>query len=101
MAREQADAVADSLRESVDVFDYLEGLLDYQYTRNAAGQLVSVRLLVAFGGPTVWVVVDGSGAVVEASWWSDVVRVDVPESELTAGLFDYFRELLGDCVPAV
>lgn len=91
-AREYAEGIAESLRnESVDdVGEYLESILDYQYTRDSRGELVSVRLLVAFGGPNAWVTFDGSGALIEVNWYSEVQRLYVERVELSALVMDYF-----------
>lgn len=92
-AKEYAQDIAEGLRTlDVDVWDYLEGILDYQYTRNSQGDLVSVRLLVSYGGPTTWVTLDGSGALVECSWWSDVERVYVPSVPMSEIVLDYFGD---------
>jgi hypothetical protein len=96
-AMEYAQGLADTLRSEnedtiPDVGEYLEGILDYQYTRNAQGDLVSVRLLVAFGGPNAWVTYDGSGALVEASWYSEWQRVYVDDVPLSAMIVEYFDE---------
>ena len=96
-AREYAEDLAHTLREESsdtipDVGEYLEGILDYQYTRDARGELVSVRLLVAYGGPTAWVTFDGSGALVEAHWYSDTQRVYVNDVPLSSLIVEYFEE---------
>ena len=94
-AMEYAQDLAESLRGPApdDLGEYLEGqVLDYQYTRSASGDLVSVRLLVAFGGPNAWITFDGEGALVEASWWSEVQRVYVSEVPMSGAVVDYFAE---------
>ena len=97
-AMEYAQGLADSLREYVipedadGIGEYLESVLDYQYTRDSQGELVSVRLLVSFGGPNAWITFDGDGALVEASWYSDAQRVYVPSVELSGLVLDYFQE---------
>ena len=93
-AMEYAQGLADNLRDgdTPDVWEYLESVLDYQYTRDSRGDLVSVRVLVSFGGPNAWIVFDGDGALVEASWYSDVQRVYVSDVELSGLVLDYFRD---------
>ena len=93
-AMEYAQGLADTLRtETVeDVGEYLDSVLDYQYTRDARGELVSVRLLVSFGGPNAWITFDGDGALVEASWYSEVQRVYVEGLELSGLVVDYFQD---------
>jgi hypothetical protein len=93
-AREYANGLAENLREDApeDVGEWLEGILDYQVTYNSQRDLVSVRVLVTFGGPNAWIVFDGDHATVQAAWYSDVVEVFVPDVELSGLVFDYFQE---------
>lgn len=82
-AREYAEGVAASLVElerdgwpdDEGVYGWLEGVLDVRRTYASTGELVEVSVLVTVGGPNAWVAFDGRGAEVQASWWSDVVRV--------------------------
>ncbi len=93
-AREYANGLAENLREDApeDVGEWLEGILDYEVTYNSQRDLVSVRVLVTFGGPNAWILFDGRHATVQASWYSDVVEVFVPDAPLSAPVFDYFQE---------
>jgi len=96
-AKEYAEQLAGSLRtaEVEDVGDYLEDILDYKYTRNSRGDLVSVTLLVAHGGPNAWITFGyGGETYVECSWWSGIERVYVGETELAERVLDYFEESL-------
>lgn len=101
-AREYANGLAENLRTETidtvpDIGEYLEGILDFQVTYSSQRELVSVRVLVAFGGPTAWVVFDGEHATVQAHWYSDTVEVFVPNAPLSGPVFDYFQECV---VPA-
>lgn len=51
---------------------WLEDVMDYRYLLNNDGELIKVELLVAFGGPNIWVHIwhDGTGSV-EGYWWDD------------------------------
>jgi len=51
---------------------YLEDALDFRYLVDSSGDLLQVQILVAFGGPNIWVHLwrDGSGEVC-AFWWGD------------------------------
>jgi hypothetical protein len=95
-AREYANGLADNLREDApdDIGEWLDGILDYQVTYSSQRELVSVRVLVAFGGPTAWVVFDGEDARVQATWYSDMVEVYVPRAPLSGPVFDYFQDVL-------
>lgn len=51
---------------------WLEDVMDYRYLLNNDGELLKVELLVAHGGPNIWVHIwhDGTGSV-EGYWWGD------------------------------
>jgi len=93
-AREYAEGIAEGLREDTDIdaYDYLEGILDYELTFTSQRDLKSVRLLVSFGGPNAWIIFDGTSATVQASWYSDMVEVYVPEAPLSDPIFEYFEQ---------
>ena len=50
-------------------YDYLEGVLDINWILNSDRTLKGARLLVAFGGPNIWI--DTSKGTVEGAWWGD------------------------------
>ena len=59
-------------RESTDIisgFDYLEDILDINYIVNGKGEYLGARVLVAFGGPNIWV--DTQRKRIEGYWWQD------------------------------
>ena len=41
--------------EPLSAYDYLEDALDIQYIVNGKGEYLAARVLVAFGGPNIWV----------------------------------------------
>jgi hypothetical protein len=55
--------------EYQDAFQYLEGVLDINWVLNSDRTLKGARLLVAFGGPNIWI--DTSKGTVEGAWWGD------------------------------
>ena len=69
-------------------FDYLEDALDIEYTFNANGQYLGARILVAFGGPNIWV--DTRHCTVEGHWWGESAKADFMDS---IGLLDSCEEL--------
>jgi hypothetical protein len=91
-AREYAKGLADNLREDTteDAYEWMECMLDYEVTYNSQKQLVSVRVLVTFGGPNAWIVFDGKHATVQASWYSDMVEEFVPDVPLSAMVLEWF-----------
>jgi len=63
------DQVNDDSDES-PIMDWLEGVLDIQWIVSSDKQsLLGARLLVAFGGPNIWV--DTSRGIVEGYWWQN------------------------------
>lgn len=68
----------DDTLEQLDLLDYLDGVLDIQITRSGLdrdGNIVGVRLLVAFGGPTIWV--DTLRGLVTLNWWTDHAECEI------------------------
>lgn len=55
--------------EEITAFDYLEGALDIEYIVNGKGEYLGARVLVAFGGPNIWV--DTRRGIVEGAWWGE------------------------------
>ena len=50
-------------------FDYISTALDFNYVLNSDRTYKGTRLLVAFGGPNIWV--DTSTKTVTGGWWGD------------------------------
>lgn len=50
-------------------FDYLEDALDIQYIVNGDKQFLGARILVAFGGPNIWI--NTQTKTVEGYWWGE------------------------------
>ena len=50
-------------------YDYLEGVYDIQYIVTGKGEYLGARVLVAFGGPNIWV--NTQTNTVEGAWWGD------------------------------
>jgi|TARA_B100001093_G_scaffold153873_1_gene146606 hypothetical protein len=105
-AREYAAGIAEGLPtwkdhpELADVEDsekpwqWLEGTLDVERTYNSENELISVRVLIAYGGPTCWVVFDGGPiADVQAAWWSPIETVRTRGSEQIQELAELVFEL--------
>ena len=55
--------------EPVSAFDYLQDVLDIEYIVNGKREYLGARVLVAFGGPNIWV--DTKRGIVEGAWWGD------------------------------
>ena len=70
--------------------DWMEGVYDIRYIVDREKRYFSAELLVAGGGPTVWVSLNEME--VQGYWGGD--RVNVPFSD-NLGLDDYCEELYG------
>jgi len=56
--------------EENPVMDFLEGVLDFEWiVASDKETLLGARLLVAFGGPNIWI--DTRKGLVEGYWWMD------------------------------
>lgn len=50
-------------------FHYLDDALDIQYIVNGSKEYIAARILVAFGGPDIWI--NTQTKTVEGYWWND------------------------------
>jgi len=59
-------------------YDYLSDVLEIKYMTNdddeGAGEYLGARILVAFGGPNIWI--DTTTRKVEGYWWGDEATAD-------------------------
>jgi len=63
--------------ESTDLisgYDYLSDSLDIEYTISSNGEYLGARILVAFGGPNIWI--NTRSCKVEGYWWGDEATAD-------------------------
>lgn len=69
-------------------FDYLQDALDIEYIVNSKREFLGARVLVAFGGPNIWV--NTRTNTVEGHWWGDSASATFTDS---IGLGDALEEL--------
>lgn len=69
-------------------FDYLQDALDIEYIVNSKGEYLGARVLVAYGGPNIWV--NTRTGTVEGAWWSDKASASFQDN---LGLDDALSEL--------
>lgn len=74
--------------EPLSAFDYLSDALDIEYIVNSKGEYLGARILVAFGGPNIWI--DTRRGMVDGHWWSDSARAGFKDS---IGLDEALEEL--------
>lgn len=55
--------------EEMSAFDYLQDALDIEYIVNSKREYLGARVLVAFGGPNIWI--NTRTKKVEGYWWSE------------------------------
>ena len=74
--------------EPMNAFDYLQDALDIEYIVNNKGEYLGARVLVAFGGPNIWV--NTRTNTVEGAWWSERAEASFTDN---IGLDDALSEL--------
>ena len=89
-------ANAKEIEEKAENVIGLDGCYDIEYRVDQAQLLNSVKLMLAGGGPTIYLEVTAFDATVKGSWGVDKieVRANVDKSELCEVL-DYFEEIKG------
>jgi hypothetical protein len=70
-------------------FDYLQDALDFQWITTNDLQFLGARVLVAFGGPNVWI--DTHRKIVEGFWWGNYAKAEIHEDPM--GLSDALEDL--------
>ena len=71
------------------VMEYLQDVLDIEYIVNNEGKYLGARLLVAFGGPNVWI--NTRTKQVEGYWWNESCVMPYRRDEM--GIDDAVGEL--------
>ena len=69
-------------------FDYIADVLDIEYIVNGKGEYLGARVLVAFGGPNIWV--NTRTNTVEGVWWESRATASFTDN---LGLNDALEEL--------
>lgn len=77
--------------ELMSGFDYLTDVYDIEYIVSSEGEFKSARILVAFGGPNIWI--DFQSKAVELYWWGD--RATAYFTEDAMGVEEALEELWG------
>lgn len=78
--------------EQVTLWDYFADCLDIEYRINAQKEYKSVQVMIAFGGPNIYI--DTASGNVELYWWTDrasyLLRSDVIK-EIDTIFEDYYN----------
>lgn len=75
--------------EYPDAHDYLKDALDIEYVRDAQGNYRGAIVLVAFGGPNIWI--DTRWNCVRGAWWNESCVMPYHRDEL--GIDEYLAEI--------
>ena len=72
--------------EYLTAFDYLQDALDIEYIVNSKGEYLGARVLVACGGPNIWI--NTRTKQVEGHWWENscIMSYDRDEWDLDSAL---------------
>jgi hypothetical protein len=71
-------------------YDYISDALDIQYIVDGEKNYLAARILVAFGGPNIWI--NTQTNVVEGYWWGDCAHAHFED---TMGVDDATMEIWG------
>ena len=74
--------------EEFDLYDE-GGLLDIEYTLNSHREFIGARLLIAFGGPNIWI--DTRTSTVEGYWWNDSYKAQYDYDYLHEQCEEYYN----------
>ena len=74
--------------EDFGIYDYLQDVLDIEYVVDKNGEYLGARILVAFGGPNIWI--DTRRGMVDGYHWSEKESVLFRDN---VGLDDAIAEL--------
>ncbi len=75
--------------EQMTGFDYLQDALDIEYVVSSRKEYLGARVLVAFGGPNIWI--NTRTQQVEGYWWGESCILSYHEDNI--GLDDTLEEL--------
>lgn len=93
--QDEIQAEIDELTEEKDkltFWDYFNDALDIAYTISANGEYRGVRIMVACGGPNIYV--DTTRGEVWGAWWGDKAAVWLPSeicNEIDAVFEEYYQ----------
>jgi hypothetical protein len=74
-------------------FDYIADVLDINWILDSNREFKGARLLVAFGGPNIWI--DTAKQTVEGHWWGDSYTASYSRDEMD--IEGACSELFGCC----
>ena len=66
--------------DTLSGFDYIADALDINWILDSAREFKGARILVAFGGPNIWI--DTDKQTVEGTWWNESFTVSYSNDEM-------------------
>lgn len=66
--------------DTLSGFDYISDALDVDWILDSKREFKGARLLVAFGGPNIWI--DTAKQTVEGHWWGDSFTASYSRDEM-------------------
>jgi hypothetical protein len=66
--------------DTLSGFDYIANALDINWILNSDHALKGARILVAFGGPNIWI--DTDKQTVEGTWWNESFKAPYSNDEM-------------------
>jgi len=88
MCKEIAEEISDENNTMKQLEAFMEGVYDIEWVTFQDGSYKAARLLVAGGGPSIWVNLQTK--TVDGYWWNDTCKVPFEDN---LGLDDYLEEL--------
>lgn len=86
-----SEEIEESNLEAVSIYDYFTGdIFDIEYRIGSDRQFRSVKLMVACGGPNIYI--DTAAKAVQLYWWTDFAEYPISYSAAEA-INEYFEEL--------
>ena len=84
----QCNRICEEIEAGGDVIEYLSDILDYQFIVCSKKEYLGSRILVAFGGPNIWI--NTRSNIVEGYWGGDAIERSYNDE---MGIDDYMAEL--------
>ena len=85
------EEIEESELEAVSIYDYFNrDIFDIEYRSNAEGEYRSVKIMIAYGGPNIYI--DTSRKAVLLYWWSESAEYSLLSSTCNE-IDNYFEEL--------
>lgn len=75
--------------DPVEMYEYFDDALDIEYRISASKEYKNVKILVAFGGPNIYI--DTEDGMVKGFWWSDRASATICDEAL-AQIDEWFEE---------